>query len=435
MKLSMSIFKQAAERIIEPALRNVEYFQRRLSAFAMVGIVMFPLYYVVWHFVFPQPYENLGLRILGAGLFVPIVYSKHWPASFKRFLPYYWYFVLLYALPFFFTFMLLKNNASEVWVSSTLVAIFLMILLLDWVTLIAHFLLGAGLAILAFVLTSDAPLPPFFRYDFLAIMLFAVVSGAMSSYDSERIRVEQERAMLATAGSIAHELRTPLLSIRAGASGIANYLPSLLQAYQLARQHQLPVTTIRSAHLNALEGVVDRIDHEANHANAIIDMLLVSVREQGGSHQPLVPCSIAQCVDMALARYPFSAQERALVTWQHGTDFSFQGVELLTVHVLFNLLKNSLRHIAQADKGHIAIYLEKSTTSNRLIFRDTGGGIPSEVLAHIFTRFYSSSSDSALGAGIGLAFCRDVMDTFGGTIHCNSTHGEYCEFVLSFPSV
>lgn len=435
MKLSAPLLKQAAERIFEPALRNVEYFQRRLSAFAVVGIVMFPLYYAIWHFLFPQPYENLGLRIFGAALFVPIVFSKHWPVSFKRLLPHYWYLVLLYALPFFFTFMLLKNNASEVWVSSTLVAIFLMILLLDWVTLVAHFLLGTGLAILAFVLTSDASLPPFARYDFLAIILFAVVSGAMSNYDSERIRVEQERAMLATAGSIAHELRTPLLSIRAGASGIANHLPTLLHAYQLARQHQLPVTAMRGIHLSALEGVVDRIDQEANHANAIIDMLLINVREYGNTQQPLVSCSISQCVDMALARYPFSEQERALVTWQHNEDFSFLGVELLAVHVLFNLLKNALRHIGQADKGHITIHLETSATSNRLIFRDTGGGIPPEALAHIFMRFYTSSSDSALGAGIGLAFCRDVMTAFGGTIHCNSTHGEYCEFVLTFPTV
>lgn len=435
MKLSMPLLKQAAERIFEPALRNVAYFQRRLSAFAIFAFAMFPLYYVVWHTLFPQPYENLGLRLLGSALFIPLIFSRHWPNSIKRYLPYYWYLVLLYALPFFFTFMLLKNNASEVWINSSLVAVFVMIILLDWVTLIAHFLLGTGFAILAYTFTSDASLPPFERYDFLAIVLFAIVIGTISNYDSERIRVEQERAMLATAGSIAHELRTPLLSIRAGASGIANYLPSLLQTYQLAHQHQLPVPAMRSAHLNALQGVVDRIDHEANHANAIIDMLLISVRGPDSAHHVLTHCSIVQCIDMALARYPFSEQERALVNWQQDQDFIFKGAELLTVHVLFNLLKNALRHIDQAGKGDIAIQIETTRASNRLIFRDTGGGIPPEALAHIFMRFYSSSSDKELGTGIGLAFCRDVMDIFGGTIHCNSTHGEYCEFVLTFPTV
>ena len=435
MRLSMPLFKQAAERLFEPALRNVEYFQRRLSAFAIFAFFMFPLYYVVWHTLFPQPYENLGLRLLGSALFVPIIFARRWPTSLKPYQPYYWYLVLLYALPFFFTFMLLKNNMSEVWANSTLVAIFLMILLLDWATLVAHFILGIGLAVVAFALTADTPLPSFDRYDYLVIILFAVVSGVMSSYDSERIRIEQERAMLATAGSIAHELRTPLLSIRAGATGVANYLPTLLQTYQLARQHQLTVTNIRTAHLQALEGVIERIDNEAQYANAIIDMLLVNARIDDKNPQTLNICSMAQCVNTALERYPFSTQERDLVSWQPSSDFTFQGVELLTVHVLFNLLKNALRHIAQADKGEISIHLETSTVTNRLIFRDTGGGVHPDALAHIFTRFYTSSTDSMLGAGIGLAFCRDVMHTFGGEIDCNSTHGEYCEFVLIFPAI
>ena len=316
-----------------------------------------------------------------------------------------------------------------------MVAIFLMILLLDWLTLIVHFVLGTTFAVLAFVLTSDVSLASLQHYEYLAIALFAVLIGAISNYDSERIRIEQERAMLLTAGSIAHELRTPLLSIRAGATGVANYLPTLLQTYQLARQHQLTVTNIRTAHLQALEGVIERIDNEAQYANAIIDMLLVNARIDDKNPQTLNICSMAQCVNTALERYPFSTQERDLVSWQPSSDFTFQGVELLTVHVLFNLLKNALRHIAQADKGEISIHLETSTVTNRLIFRDTGGGVHPDALAHIFTRFYTSSTDSMLGAGIGLAFCRDVMHTFGGEIDCNSTHGEYCEFVLIFPAI
>ena len=41
--------------------------------------------------------------------------------------------------------------------------------------------------------------------------------------------------MLATAGSIAHELRTPLLAIRAGAAGLGSYLPLLLETYGIAK--------------------------------------------------------------------------------------------------------------------------------------------------------------------------------------------------------
>jgi two-component system CAI-1 autoinducer sensor kinase/phosphatase CqsS len=73
-------------------------------------------------------------------------------------------------------------------------------------------------------------------------------------------------------------------------------------------------------------------------------------------------------------------------------------------------------------------------TSNTLIFRDTGSGIPAGVLPHVFERFYSGGGDDAvLGSGIGLAFCKDVMLDFGGTITCRSEHGSWTEFELSFP--
>ncbi len=240
--------------------------------------------------------------------------------------------------------------------------------------------------------------------------------------------------MLATAGSIAHELRTPLLGIRAGAAGLANYLPALIEAYQAARAGGLPVVQIRTAHLDSLKGVLERIDGEARHSNAIIDMLLTSARPAGDRLQGLQAVSISACVEAALRRYPFSEQERALVTWEKRGDFAFRGVELLMVHVLFNLFKNALRHIAATGKGAITICTE-SAPRHRLMVRDSADGIPPEILPHIFERFYTASGDDGvLGAGIGLAFCRDVMESFGGTITCHSRHGEFCQFELGFPS-
>lgn len=425
--------RQIAARLIEPALRNVAYIERRLTAFAILAIVTFPLYYAVWAFIFPQRYESLTLRLIGSALFVPMLFSRRWPQWMRNWLPYYWYFSLLYSLPFFFSYMLLMNNGADVWIGSALVAVFVMILLLDWVTLIGQFLLGSGLAYLAFMLTGDAALPPFERWDYVAIAGFAVVAGAVTNYDAERIRVEQERAMLATASSIAHELRTPLLGIRAGAAGLANYLPALIDAYEAARAGGLPVAPIRTAHLDSLKRVIERIDGEARHSNTIIDMLLLSARPASTAARDLQTVSISACVEAALQRYPFSESERALVSWEEGGDFTFRGVELLMVHVLFNLIKNALRHIAGAGKGEISIRVETAPV-HRLLVRDSADGIPPDVLPHIFQRFYSSTGDDGvLGAGIGLAFCRDVMESIGGTITCRSRHGEFCEFELCFP--
>jgi signal transduction histidine kinase len=425
-------------RAFAPALRNLQYVKRRMRPLAVVASVGFPLYYYVWKDLFPQPYENLTLRLIGSLICVPILVSDHWPAPLKKVLPWYWYFATLYTLPFFFTFMLLKNNGNEVWVESALIAAFVMVLLLDWLMLVLQFLVGISLALLAYCLTTDPiVLGPSYLIH-LAIFSFAVALGALANYDQDRIQIEQERAMLATASSVAHELRTPLVAIRVGAAGLMRYLPALLDTYQLAQRSRLPVPKIRVAHLHSMQGVVSRIEQEALHSNVIIDMLLATARFTGGNMQNATTCSIAHCVETALARFPFREGDRRRVICNLRPDFEFHGSEMLTVHVLFNLLKNAFRHMGSIEGAQISIRLESGQRSNQLFFSDTGTGISPEVLPHIFTRFYTSTTatdDVTLGAGIGLAFCRDVMQAMGGAITCSSVKGEYTEFVLTFPAL
>ena len=95
MTALMPFLKHLIARLLEPALRNVIYIQRRLTAFAIIAIVAFPLYWYVWAFVFPQRYESLTLRLVGTALFVPMLFSRYWPDWLKSWLPYYWYFSLL----------------------------------------------------------------------------------------------------------------------------------------------------------------------------------------------------------------------------------------------------------------------------------------------------------------------------------------------------
>lgn len=419
--------------LFEPALRNAEFYQRRRIILGWIAIIAFPFYYFVWAHLYPQTYENLALRLVGAGLFVPLMFSPQWPEAMKRFLPAAWYLAMFYSLPFFFTYMMLKNGASQVWVESWLVAIFAMILLLDWFSLVLHFVLGVLVAWTAYQLTTDAPLAITSYGEHALIALFAVIFGAASNFATARVRAGQERAMLATAGSVAHELRTPLISIKAGAGGLKNHLPPLLDAYALAKAQGLPVPPIREIHLDALRGVLERIEREADYSNAIIDMLVANVAPPEQAPRGQTACSMQSCIDQALQRYPFAGAERTLISVT-GEDFRFLGDDLLMVHVLFNLTKNALRHIARQQRGEITVRLSQGAKTNTLIFLDTGSGIPADVLPHVFERFYSGGGDDAvLGSGIGLAFCRDVMLGFGGTITCRSEHGAWTEFELSFP--
>lgn len=434
MKMSLKNLTSAANVSIEINLQQIE---SRISIISIFAVIGYPLYYLIWHNLYPQPYENLWLRLMGSALFFPLIFIKYWPEWANRHRAIYWYFVTLYGLPFFFTFMLLMNGASTIWLMSALIAVFFMSLIHSLGNLFVHFSLGTGIAALAYYLSDhQAPIESEY-WVYLPIYFFAILGGGLLKFSNEAINQERLRAMLAATSNIAHELRTPLLGIKSGAAGLQNYLPALLSSYQLAKEHGLEVEPIRLAHINAMHGVLERIVDEADQSNIIIDMLLMNSRMDGYSTKGFANCSITRCVMTALMRYPFvSEDESKLVSWNdHDTDFEFFGSELLMTHVLFNLFKNALFQIAKAGKGKIDIQLKVTPQGNTLIFRDSATGIPPEVLPHIFTRFYSwSPGESSVGTGIGLAFCHSVMQAFGGTIRCESQYGEYTEFTLFFPS-
>jgi signal transduction histidine kinase len=416
--------------------RSVQYSGPRFMAVGGLAVVGFPLYYLVWNNWFPQPYENLPLRLFGSILFVPMMLVKYWPRRLLRFLAIYWYLSILFALPFFFTFIFFRNNGSVVWSMSLLVAVFLLTLFVDWLNLAVMFVLGSALAWLACYFMVDAFNFPSVYFENLPIYLFAAIAGSVVNFSTERVQQEKLGTMLAAASNIAHELRTPLLGINGAAIGLNRYLPALLESYRIARDRGLPVPTIRAAHFSNMSELIQRIEREVGYSNTIIDMLLVNSKHPSLPGETLNTCSMVECVGGAIARYPFSGtKDKQLIVWDDRFDFRFIGSDILMTHVLFNLLKNAFRAIAKARKGEIKIWLVNGEKGNELHFLDTGMGIPANVLPRIFQRFYSWSRDSNVeqGTGVGLAFCKTVIEGFGGQIHCNSVMDKYTEFVMVFP--
>ena len=142
--------------------------------------------------------------------------------------------------------------------------------------------------------------------------------------------------------------------------------------------------------------------------------------------------SIAKNVEEALDQYPFKEGERELIKLDLERDFNYKGNFILTSHILYNLIKNALRAITNADKGKITIKLKSGVSFNKLIFRDTATGIAKEFLPKMFKLFESQSTAQG-GTGVGLAFCKLIMQSYGGNIVCDSVEGEYTEFTLTFP--
>lgn len=411
--------------------RSLSNSSHQLVAVGALAFVGFPLFYFIWAYWYPQPYENLNLRLVGSLLGLGLMLTPNWPVRYKKYLSWYWALVVLFALPFFYTFIFLMSQASVISSMSLLCGVFFLVLLVDLLSLSILLVLGVGLALACYYFFSPHIYFGEEHIEMAIVIIFTIIVGSTLNYKTALLQQQKLAGMAAAAGMIAHELRTPLLGIKSGAQALVQYLPGLMQGYQLAKEQELIASPLRDRRLQQLEGVSTRIVSEINYANTIIDMLLVKAgRENSLHHCILESCTIAECLTEAIARYPFqSPRERTLITWIG--DFQFKGSKLLMQHVLFNLIKNALYVIATAQRGEINIWTELGDKFNYLYFKDTAKGMTGQQLSQLFNHFYTTNY---LGTGIGLSFCKLVMNGFGGNIICDAVEGEYALFTLSFPS-
>lgn len=255
--------------------------------------------------------------------------------------------------------------------------------------------------------------------------------------NAEQLRLENAlhkdrmETMRLLAASIAHELRTPLGSIRVETENLLESLPTLLEAYELAKTCNLPVKPLPMRRLKGMQEAILVIKDETVYANTIINMLLTNIQEPTVRQKEVETLSMQHCIQTAIKRYPFVSEEQAsLVHLDPSVDFEVNGVELLLEHLLFNLFRNSLYFIEAVGKGEIYIWLKKGEAENIMYFKDTGKGIAPEIIERVFDRFVGTRHH---GTGVGLAFCKEVMVEHRGTIACESVVGEYALFTLTFP--
>ena len=95
----------------------------------------------------------------------------------------------------------------------------------------------------------------------------------------------------------------------------------------------------------------------------------------------------------------------------------------------------SLSPLRAADSRYtpsvLKIEVEKVGERGRIVVSDDGMGIDAAVLPHIFKPFYSNNRGT--GHGLGLAFCRRVVGSAGGTIRAKSTYAVGASFIIDLP--
>jgi two-component system CAI-1 autoinducer sensor kinase/phosphatase CqsS len=227
---------KSAEELLFKFNKRVQDYGPQYFLFGIFGVINYPTFYIIWSYYSLQQFENLTLRVAATVLSIPLLFVKFWPSRLKVFLPAYYYLTLTFCLPFFFTYLLLMNDFSDVWLMATTITIMWLMLLVDWVSFVILLVLGTVSAYLLYHFTKAEPFP---EGDYLGLVLQYLGSLAVVlifAGNKERILKTKFQTAKTMAAAIAHEVRTPLRSIDAGIQGVQHYLPDLVQSYEIAKK-------------------------------------------------------------------------------------------------------------------------------------------------------------------------------------------------------
>jgi len=105
--------------------------------------------------------------------------------------------------------------------------------------------------------------------------------------------------------------------------------------------------------------------------------------------------------------------------------------------VLLNLLTNARQAMTRGGRIVIRIAPDPAAGTVDLTVRDTGSGIPAEILPRIFDRYFTTKqgpdSSGKGGTGVGLAMCREIIESHEGRIRVESTLGVGTAITLKLP--
>ncbi len=113
-------------------------------------------------------------------------------------------------------------------------------------------------------------------------------------------------------------------------------------------------------------------------------------------------------------------------------DIVCVGNKELLDQVWLNLFDNAVKFTPEG--GTITVALTQTDQAAQFILRDSGCGISSEAIPHIFDKFYQAkASQITMGNGLGLTVARKIVELHGGSIRCHSESNKGTEFTVTLP--
>ena len=207
-------------------------------------------------------------------------------------------------------------------------------------------------------------------------------------------------------GDVAHELRTPLASLRTNLEVVTADENATLDDY-----HEMA---------NAQERALTRLER------VVADLLILAKSEQPLAHSDV---SLGSLMEEVFSGLEHKASERHVeLSLTSTTEIVIRGNESLLARVFSNLIENGINY--NLSGGEVLVTIDRKDCWAVVNIADTGIGIMPETQTHIFDRFYRADGSRSRhngGAGLGLSLVTAIVQQHGGQVgvtstpHCGST--------------
>ena len=236
-------------------------------------------------------------------------------------------------------------------------------------------------------------------------------------------------ALRETLGFLAHEINTPLATVRGYVSAVA-------------ARHQppapgMPLGTVQfiEHHPGEIMAALESAERRAQYCQSLVSTFVQSARDAypGAALQAV---SAAGLIKALLDEFPFEKDESSWVSSHVMEDFMLPGRRDLLYLVLCTLTKNALLALRGCPRPSLRIELGHEVLAGSaarpwIRFVDNGPGIAPEVLPRL-TREPMTTRAQSSGNGMGLMFCQRVMQSIGGAIEIRSEPGQGAVVTLYF---
>ncbi len=244
--------------------------------------------------------------------------------------------------------------------------------------------------------------------------LLLIIRDVTEEHRRAAMSAETERmgAMTTLAAGVAHEIGNPLNSLHI-------YLQLIER--DLRQMERIPLREKLEKHLHVCVAEISRLDQ-------IVNQFLKAVRP---SRPVLKSHSVNEILqDSIEVLAPEISNRDILVEKELGRTLPNILADADQMkQVFFNLIRNSLHAMTRGGILHLQTEIQGDRVL--VIVRDTGGGIPTEILQHIFEPYFTTRNN---GTGLGLMIVQRIVREHGGLIEVSSEQGKGTTFRISLPT-